>query len=128
MLSFSSARLRVSALIQLTCRQPLLQRGAQVADQHFHLGLGLGREIFLDVDLSHQFPQRIAGERDAALPAITLLRLAAQLLTVEGEVRFDRSASAGTSVGAQQMERAGNPSGVSTDVLVQTPWRCRESR
>ncbi len=59
----------------------------QVVDQLQHLGLGLGREVALDVELAHRLAHGRIGRRHRPFPAHRLLGLAAQGLVAELEAR-----------------------------------------
>ncbi len=66
----------------------LAERGAKVLDQVTDLGLGLGREVAGDIGAAQGLAHHRVVERDAALPARALRRLAGQHRAAEGEMRL----------------------------------------
>ena len=63
---------------------------ADIGHQLQHLGLGFGREVLLHIDLADRLAQRSVGGGHGALPAGTLLGLAAQGLGAELELGVDK--------------------------------------
>ena len=63
-----------------------VHRRDDVLDQLVRRRLGLGREIFGDVQLADLVIHRSAGELHRALPALFLLRRSAQRRAIEGEI------------------------------------------
>ncbi len=66
-----------------------LQRGTQVGHQGFHLGLGIGREGDLDVQLAQRFAGLAVDGGQHALPTRLDFLLAAHGLVVERKVLID---------------------------------------
>ena len=64
----------------------LAQRDAQVRDEGLHLGLGFGREVLLDVELSDRIAERPADRLHAALPTLALFGGAGKRGAVEREI------------------------------------------
>ncbi len=69
--------------------QAVAHFGDQIADQLFHLGLGLSREVAGDVFLTQHFGQRAVDQSHATVPARTVLGLTTQGLVAELEAGID---------------------------------------
>ena len=84
---------------------PLAQGGAQIRHQLLHLRLRFRREVRGNIELPDLLAERAVHFIHRALPALALLRLAAQRLSVEREARVIEALRQIRCVVAQVVER-----------------------
>ena len=81
-----------------------VHRGEDIVHQPVGRGLGLGREVALDIILADLLAHRARDERDAALPEVLVLGRAVERGAVKGEMRVDERVREIGGVGVERVE------------------------